>query len=61
MKPLFSELFYHEGRGPELTKVYWKGRGQVLAAIEFMPPDASSPEDTSHLVFEKSQVVQIIP
>jgi hypothetical protein len=61
MKPLYPDVFYHDGRGPELTRVYWKGRGQVLQAIEYMPPDSSSAEDTFHMIFIKAQVVQIIP
>jgi len=61
MKPIHADLFYHEGRGPQLVKVYWCGRGQVLKAIDFIPPDAEKSEDISHLIFEKPQVVEIIP
>src|SRR6185369_13177719 len=61
MKPLFTDLFYHDGRGPELVRIHWKARGEILKAIDFMPPDASSSEDICHLLFDKLQVVQIIP
>jgi hypothetical protein len=61
MKPILPELFYHDGRGPELVSVHWSGRGQVLEAIDFMPPDAETRDDIYHLTFTGLQVVEIIP
>jgi len=61
MKPIHPELFYHDGRGPELVGVHWSARGQVLQAIDFMPPDAETNEDIYHIGFAGVQVVQIIP
>jgi hypothetical protein len=58
--PIHPELFYHDGRGPELLAVHWAGRGRVLKAVDFMPPDAES-EAVWHVRFIRPQVVKIIP
>lgn len=46
--------FYHDGRGPELQKVVWDSRGQILRGFEyFNPDDAYSEENLRHLALDK--------
>jgi hypothetical protein len=60
-KPIYVELFYAEGRGPQLIKVHWKFRNEILDAIEFMLPDAASEEDLKYVRFLRPQVVMRTP
>jgi hypothetical protein len=60
-KPIHIELFYSEGRGPQLVSLHWKFRNRVLQAAEFMLPDAVSEEDLRHVRFVRPQVLMITP
>ena len=52
MRPIRSDKFYHDGRGPELLRAYYDERGVVLRAIEFCAP---AEQNCDHLVFIKVQ------
>jgi hypothetical protein len=60
-QPIHVELFYSEGRGPQLINLYWKSRGCVLEAVEFMLPDAATEEDLRYVRFLRPQVVMRTP
>jgi hypothetical protein len=60
-QPIHLEFFYSDGRGPELARLCWGGRNNVLEAAEFMLPDAESSEDLRHVRFMRPQVVMITP
>src|ERR1017187_7994033 len=60
-QPIHIEFFYSDGRGPELARLCWGYRNNVLEAAEFMPPDAASNEDLRHVRFLHPQVVMITP
>lgn len=52
--PIFEEEFYHDGRGPELQRVIWGYRGQILRGFEYYNPDDEyTPENLRHLEIEK--------
>ena len=38
IEPTLAEDFYHDGRGPELQRVIWKFRGQILIGFEYYNP-----------------------
>src|SRR5712671_386417 len=57
--PLFPAEFYHDGRGPELLRVHWAHNGAVLAAIDYVNPDAQS--GVRHVRFAGVQVVMVTP
>lgn len=59
--PLFSNSFFHEGRGPELQAVHWSHGGRVLAAIDYFNPDWAGPEDLHHVRFQGVQIVMRTP
>jgi hypothetical protein len=62
MKAIHCEMFYADGRGPELQRVCWGGRGSYLQAIEyFNPDDVYEPQNLKHVRFAGAQVVQITP
>ena len=49
--------FYHDGRGPELQRVFWKYDGKVLAGFEYYnPDDVYDSDNIKHLVLKKVQV-----
>jgi hypothetical protein len=61
-EPLFRDLFFHDGRGPELHSAHWRDGGRVLSAIDYYNPDVT--HDVGHLnhvAFSGVQVVQITP
>lgn len=59
---ILRESFYHEGRGPELQKVYYVGNGTILKAIDyFNPDDEFIPDRMKHLLFEKPQIFMFTP
>jgi hypothetical protein len=60
-QPIHVKEFYSDGRGPELGRLCWKYRNNVLEAAEYMPPDAASAEDLRHVRFLRLQVVMITP
>ena len=61
-KPVHVEMFYADGRGPELQRVHWGGRGQRLVAIEYYnPDDVYEPANLKHVRFGGLQVVRITP
>jgi hypothetical protein len=61
-QPILTREFYHDGRGPELLCLHWRGAGAVLAAADYYNPDAPhTPAGVRHLRFVRPQVVQITP
>lgn len=57
-KPIQADEFHHDGRGPELMRVFWSDRGSQIVAIEYYNPE--DPYDAEHLRyvrFIKPQVV----
>jgi hypothetical protein len=55
--PILEADFYHDGRGPELQKVIWDYRGQILRGFEyFNPEDEYTAENLRHLVLDKVEV-----
>ena len=60
--PVQVDLFFHEGRGPELQAVHWAHQGRVLRAIDyFTPVDVHDPRNLKHVLFDRVQVVMITP
>ena len=60
--PIHTDIFYHDGRGPELQHVHWSHRGAVLRAIEYYNPDDTYDSlALKHVLFDACQVVQITP
>ena len=52
--PVLEAEFHHDGRGPELQKVVWDYRGQILRGFEyFNPEDEYSGENLLHLALDK--------
>lgn len=49
VRPLFSDQFFHNGRGPVLERVHWAHHGAVLAAIDYFNPDTRGPIDLRHV------------
>ncbi len=61
-EPIQTNLFYHDGRGPELQRTHWSTRGAQLQAIEcFNPDDVYDEASQKHVRFEGLQVVMITP
>lgn len=55
--PILESDFFHDGRGPELQKVIWDYRGQILRGFEyFNPDDEYTEENLRHLHLDKTQV-----
>jgi len=62
IKPILRDFFYHNGRGPELQKVHYRGRGSVLKAVDyFSPDDEYVAENLKHLLFLRPQVFMFTP
>jgi len=62
VEPINQEMFYADGRGPELQQLHWGLRGVRLEAIEYYNPDDVYDEASlKHLRFEGFQVVMITP
>jgi hypothetical protein len=62
VQPILVNQFHHEGRGPELQKVHYGGRGNILVAIDyFNPEDEYTPSNLKHLLFLRSQVFMFTP
>ena len=52
--PVLEKDFYHEGRGPELQKVYWANGGSTLVGFSYYnPDDVYDNENLKHLRLEK--------
>lgn len=61
-EPINSDLFYHDGRGPELQRTHWSTLGAQLQAIEYFNPDDVYDEASiKHVRFAGLQVVMITP
>ena len=59
---LFEDLFWHDGRGPELQGVHWSANGCSLRAVDyFNPDDAYEPGNLKNVAFHAPQVVKITP
>ena len=55
--PVLEAEFHHDGRGPELQKVIWDYRGQILRGFEyFNPEDDYKAENLRHLLLDKVEV-----
>jgi len=39
MTPICEDIFYHDGRGPELQRVAWSGNGSDLLGFEYFNPN----------------------
>lgn len=62
INPILRGYFYHDGRGPELQKVHYVGKGAVLKAIDYFNPDYDgTPENLKHLLFLRPQVFMFTP
>jgi hypothetical protein len=60
IRPVHIEIFYGDGRGPDLRRICWSDRGR-LEAIEFTPNDYALKDDLHHVRFTGLQVVMITP
>jgi len=61
-EPILTDLFYADGRGPELQRLCWGIRGVQLQAIEyFNPDDVYDDASLKHVRFDGCQVVMITP
>ncbi|NYH26835.1 hypothetical protein [Paraburkholderia bryophila] len=63
MNPILLSDFHHEGRGPELMKVHYRGAsGRAIVAVDyFLSEDSYTPENLRHLRFFKPQVFMFTP
>ena len=62
MQIILKDKFYSDGRGPELQKIYWGGRGTYIEAIDFYNPDDTYDEKhLKHLVFKGLQAFMLTP
>lgn len=57
IQPILENVFYHDGRGPELQKVIWKQNGVILAGFEYYNPD--NKYDSINLKYLKLENVQV--
>jgi hypothetical protein len=58
--PILLNQFYHDGRGPELQRVVWKFRGNILSGFEYYnPDDIYDEQNIKHLVLEKVEVYRM--
>ncbi len=62
MKSILESDFYHDGRGPELIRVHYGGKGSMIEAVDFYnPDDAYEQKNLKHLVFSGSQAFCFTP
>ena len=62
VRPIHTDFFFHQGRGPELQRIFWSKSATVIRAISyFNPDDIHEPASLKHIRFEKPQVVKITP
>jgi len=59
VSPLFLDVFFHDGRGPELQCVHWSHQGRILSAIDYLNPDHAGVKDLRHVRFDRVQVVMV--
>ncbi len=60
--PLLRDVFYHDGRGPELHAAYFAHRGLHLIAVDYWLPDVSHDvRQLRHLEFNGAQVFMVTP
>jgi hypothetical protein len=61
-KPVQSEMFHREGRGPELQRAHWNDNGTLLLAIDYYNPDDVHDEASlKHVLVRGAQVVMVTP
>jgi hypothetical protein len=58
---VLRDWIWAEGRGPELRRAYFGGRGSILVALEYANPDWASEADVKHLVVHRAQVHMFTP
>ena len=62
MHPIFSDQFYHDGRGPELQKVHYEFDGRTIAAADYYLADKPYTKDNlKHIRFVMPQVFMFTP
>ena len=52
--PMLEGLFYHDGRGPELQKIYWRG-AYPIAFDYYNPDDTYDSDHLKHLLLVKPE------
>ena len=60
-KPVLLDRIWAEGRGPELRRAHFRGKGLSLIALDYLNPDYGSEDDMRHLIIHKAQVHQYTP
>ena len=60
-RPILVDSIWAEGRGPELRRAHFRGRGLSLIALDYLNPDWASEDETRHLIIHKGQVHQYTP
>jgi hypothetical protein len=60
-KAVLRDKIWTEGRGPELYRVHYAGRGEILVALEYLNPDWRSEEEVRHLVIGRAHVFMFTP
>jgi hypothetical protein len=62
IKPILTDLFHHDGRGPELQKIHYFNRGIHIQAVEYYnPEDAYDEGHIKTLQFIKPEAFQFTP
>lgn len=62
LTPINADIFFHDGRGPELVSAHWTEDGRMLRAIDYYNPGvAHDLQHIHHVEFAGLQVVQITP
>jgi hypothetical protein len=62
MKPLYPDLFYHDGRGPELVGIGWSDKGLGLSHIDYYnPDDVYNEQSIKRVSFAGVQVYMLTP
>ncbi len=56
-KPVLRDWIWADGRGPELRRAHFFGRGLNLIALDYLNPDWVSEDDMRHLVLHKTHQV----
>jgi len=58
VRPILRGEFFHDGRGPELVKVHYRGRGSTIAAADYTNPGDPG---LRHLLFVGPQTFMFTP
>ena len=60
-EPVLRDWIWAEGRGPELRRAHFRGKGLSLIALDYLNPDSASEKEMRHLIIHRGQAHQYTP